>query len=96
MYLHAGNGVIIESEKILGIFDLDSSTESEVTADFIRAKERNKKTVNCKKTALPKSYILTDDGTVYISEIAPDKLVGRSENKSIGTGKSPADLKRII
>ena len=82
MYLHAGNGVLVDSEKIIGIFDLDTSTVSETTADFIRMKEKSRLTVNCKKTALPKSYILTDDGVVYISEIAPDKLVGRSEKEN--------------
>ena len=79
MYLHAGNGKIVKEKKIVGIFDMDSSTESELTAEFVRRAEKNGKTVNCRKTALPKSYILTDDGTVYISEIAPDKLVGRTK-----------------
>lgn len=77
MYLHAGNGVSIRKDRILGIFDMDTSTESDVTAKFLVDHEKKGKTVNCRKEALPKSYILTADDMVYISELAPDKLIRR-------------------
>ena len=81
MYIHAGNGVSVRKDRIIGVFDMDNSTESEITAEFLRDAEKNGKTVNCRKTALPKSFILTEDGTVYISELAPDIINDRSKNK---------------
>ena len=81
MYIHAGNGVSIRKDGIIGVFDMDNSTESEVTAGFLRDAEKNGKTVNCRVAALPKSFILTEDGTVYISELAPDIINDRSKNK---------------
>ena len=39
MYLHIGNKKSIKSEKIIGIFDLDTATVSSISKDFINRKQ---------------------------------------------------------
>ena len=60
MYLHIGNNIIISVNSIIGIFDMDNTTESEDTAQFLRntPAQGNLR----KKVMLPKSYILTKKG----------------------------------
>ena len=41
MYLHAGNGRLIRKESIVGIFDLDSTTQSPVTRAFLSERQRS-------------------------------------------------------
>ena len=40
MYLHIGNGITIRKNKIIGIFDLDSSTVSNITKKYINQNEK--------------------------------------------------------
>ena len=41
MYLHAGNNKILRSSRIIGIFDLDTSSRGEDTKNYLRAAEKN-------------------------------------------------------
>ena len=43
MFLHVGNGKSIRKNKIIGIFDLDTSTVSKITKKFISEKEKSGK-----------------------------------------------------
>lgn len=65
MYLHLGLDVMIETKKIIGIFDLKS-----VTRDFIKNIEIPDKYNSC---------ILTLDG-VFFSEISSVTLLKRSDS----------------
>ena len=41
MYLHAGKNRVIRTKNIIGIFDIDKATVSEITKDFLRRVERD-------------------------------------------------------
>jgi hypothetical protein len=49
----------IRKKDIIGVFDLDTSTVSGVTKSFLSRAEKNNRTVGI--TALPKSFVLTDE-----------------------------------
>lgn len=76
MYIHLGNKAILKKSKIIGIFDMDTATVSPVTRDFLRKSEKGKRTVNT-KNEIPKSFVVTEDNSVYISQLSPSALVGR-------------------
>ena len=57
MYLHLGNNTIIRKSDIIGIFDLDASTVSYRTRDFLKEAEKNGMVVNV-SMELPKSFVL--------------------------------------
>ena len=80
MYLHAGNNKNIRINNIIGIFDMDTATVSGETKKFIRKCDHNGKAVYISEE-IPKSFILCDDGNIYISQISPSSLCGRIPKK---------------
>ena len=79
MYLHLGQECIIRTKEILGIFDLDSSTLSKHTRDYLARAEKEGRVVNV-TAELPKSFIVTtgENAKVYISQISAVTLKKRS------------------
>ena len=80
MYLHIGNAQVVRGEDIVGIFDLDSSTVSKKTRDYLTDSEKKGEVIsNC--SDLPKSFIVSQKGgacRVYISSISTQTLLKRS------------------
>ena len=56
MFLHLGEDTVVNSKEIIGIFDMDTSTVSKVTRDFLNKAEKNKKIVYV-NYELPKSFV---------------------------------------
>lgn len=78
MYLHLGQYTVVRTSDIIGIFDLDNTTVSKKTRDFLAAAERDKKVVNVSEE-LPKSFIICKNGEekLYISLLSPNTLIKR-------------------
>lgn len=82
MYLHLGQDKVVSMDEIVGIFDLDTSTVSKATRDYLAKAEKDGCVTNvC--TDLPKSFIVCisrDQKThVYISQISSSTLLKRTE-----------------
>ena len=80
MYLHLGQNTIVHESEILGIFDLDITSQSYRTRQYLNRAERNGEVVSISEE-LPKSFVVCDDGqqTVYLSQLASSTLLRRSE-----------------
>ena len=81
MYLHLGSDVIIKKQEIVGIFDIDKTTISKRTRDFLSEKEKQGKIINV-TNELPKAFIVSkrgDDIVAYISQISTATLLKRCE-----------------
>ena len=76
MYLHIGNNKIIRHRDIVGIFDLDNATVSSVSRAFLRQAQKGGKLISI-TDEIPKSMVLTADGTAYLCQISPSALHGR-------------------
>ena len=79
MYLHLGEKTVIRTEEILGIFDMDFTTVSKSTREFLSQAEKNGKVVNV-SYELPKSFIVcieNNNYVVYISQISSQTLLKR-------------------
>ena len=79
MYLQIGTENFIKTEDIIGIFDLDNTTVSKASRDYLNfaEKEKQSKTVSFD---LPKSFIVTEKKgrrTVYISPYSTSTLFKR-------------------
>ena len=59
MYLSIGNDMAVRDSSIIGIFDLDNTSTSRQTRDFLAKSEENGDVVPCDE--LPKSFILTSE-----------------------------------
>jgi extracellular matrix regulatory protein B len=77
MYLHLGNNKSIRRCSIIGIFDMDNATISQITRRFLSSVQKNNK-LTAVTGEIPKSFILTDGGNVYMSQISPSALKGRA------------------
>lgn len=79
MYLHLGSDTVIKTKDIVGIFDMDNTSVSKHTRNYLSNAQKQKRVINV-SFELPKSYIVCFDGekeTVYISQIAPSTLIKR-------------------
>ncbi len=81
MYLHLGESTVIKSEEIIGIFDMEKTSVSEDTKDFLRNHGEKMKIVNVSYD-MPKSYIVTQSKgskpLIYISPISAATLRKRN------------------
>lgn len=80
MYLHLGKSTVVRHEDIIGIFDLDNSSQSHLTRDYLARAEKARQVMSV-SDELPKSFVITDDGEqrVYLSQLGSATLLKRSE-----------------
>ena len=86
MYLHLGNHVVVRKSEVVGVFDLDNTSQSAVTRRYLAAAEKAGCVVNAAGLELPKSFVVCADGerqTVYLSQLNSSTLLRRSENGHI-------------
>ena len=81
MYLHLGMDKVITFDEIIGIFDLDTTTVSKRTRDYL-AKAEKAGIVENVCYDIPKSFIVCRDKKgrekVYISQISSSTLLKRT------------------
>ena len=85
MYLHIGQDTVIKTQDIIAVFDLDTSTVSKVTRDYLAKMEKEKRVVAV-SYELPKSFILTcnekKEEIIYLSQLSPQTIFKRAEKKT--------------
>ena len=59
MYLNIGNDMAVRERSIIGIFDLDNTSTSKRSREFLNQADKEGLIVPCDD--LPKSFILTDE-----------------------------------
>ena len=59
MYLSIGNDMAVRDKSIIGIFDLDNTSTSKRTREFLEKNEQEGQVVPCDD--LPKSFVLTTE-----------------------------------
>lgn len=80
MYVHLGNNLVVQTERIIGIFDMDTATMCEATKKMLRAAEQDGRLETVREGEIPKSFVITDDDKVYVSQISASTLIGRAES----------------
>ena len=79
MYLNVGEDVLVREEDIIGIFDLDTSTVSGKTREFLAHAQTEGRVLNLSED-LPKSFVLCrniDTDLIYICQPSPPTLIRR-------------------
>ena len=78
MYLNIGNDMSVRSSSVVGIFDMDNTTTSKRTRQFLEAAQKEGAIVPCDD--LPKSFIVTMEYglmRVYESTLSSNTLEKR-------------------
>ena len=79
MYLHLGAGAVVRTDSIVGVFDLDNTSQSHLTRKYLANAEKNGQVVNVAED-IPKSFVVCrdrDETTVYLSQMSPQTLYKR-------------------
>ena len=82
MYIYLGNKTVINSDEIIGIFDLDTATVSKRTRDFLNKNEKQNNIVNV-SYEIPNSFVVCEDKNkktvIYFSPVSSTTLNKRTE-----------------
>ena len=79
MYLHLGSGVVVRASGLVGIFDIERTTSTVRTREFLAASEKKKEVVTVGDD-FPKSFaVFSEKGKnrTYISQISAATLKKR-------------------
>ena len=86
MYLHIGNGESIKTDEIIGIFDLDTSTVSKSTKNYI-SKMQKEGLIEYTDSDLPRAFVLCKEkrkSKIKLSRISSVGLLQRIEGEIKG------------
>lgn len=78
--MHLGKEVIVDDREVIGIFDIENTSISKFTKEFLGAAEKNKSVVNV-SYEMPKTFVVCSKNgkeTVYISQISAATLKKRA------------------
>ncbi len=85
MYLHLGNDYMVNERDIIGIFDIENSSVSQITKQYLSHTSKNARVISC-SYEMPKSFVVCLDKdlteTVYISQLACSTLLKRHRKYS--------------
>ena len=79
MYLNIGGDMAVRDRSIVGIFDLDNTSTSKRTREFLEAAEKEGQVVPCDD--LPKSFVLTAEygmNRLYLTSLNTSTLEKRT------------------
>ena len=80
-YLHIGQNLMLEDKRIIGIFDLDITSQSKITRKFLDQAEQEGVVLTAIED-IPKSFVVCDHPyhrqIVYISQLNSTTLARRS------------------
>lgn len=80
MYLHIGGDICVKIKDIVAVMDMETSSTSRITQDFLRRKKNEVISVN---NELPKSYVIVNTmgkTILYISPISSQTLLKRAND----------------
>ena len=80
MYLHLGSDTVVNTKNVIAILDLESTSQSQNTRDFLKIVEEEGFVRNV-SDEIPKTFVLCEiDGqsVIYITNFSSKALAGRS------------------
>ncbi len=90
MYLHLGQDTVVSAETIIGIYDMDTSTVSKWSREYLNRAEKEGRVINVSFFDLPKSFIVcreTENDNkierVYISPLSSQTLLKRLHSSQL-------------
>lgn len=88
MYIHLGRDTVVLMENVIGIFDLDTTTVTKTSRDYLTNAEKSGDVINI-TTELPKSFVVVRDESrksgqvIYLSQISSATLLKRAEQNGL-------------
>jgi len=82
MFLHIGGDYIVSMKDIVAIVDMEKSTISQDTRNFLKISDEEGFIINVVENEMPKSFIITQEkhkSIIYLSPISTTTLYKRYE-----------------
>lgn len=76
MYLYLGLDTVINTDKIIGIFDLENTSVSKETRGYLAAAQKSGRIIEA-SADIPKSFVVCDE-SVYLSQSSAATLKKRA------------------
>lgn len=80
MYVGLGKGKFILDSDIVGLFDLDITSQSYLTRNYLTAAEKAGRVINASED-IPKSFVVRSNKDVYLSQMSTSTLNKRMEEE---------------
>lgn len=80
MFIHLGHDHIINQDDVIGIFDIENTSTSKITREFLVEMSKKNKVIYVNDD-LPKSFVIVrkgQDSVIYITSLASSTLKKRS------------------
>ena len=85
MYLHLGSGALVEKKSIVGIFDLDNTSQSHLTRKYLSNADKSGQVINVAED-IPKSFVVCRENgemKIYLSQMSTQTLLKRNNEDLI-------------
>ena len=85
MFLHLGGDTVVALKDVIAIFDLDITSISKITREFLHVAEEEGFVINVSED-LPKSYVLAEtnrESRVYVSPMSAATLWKRAGSLTV-------------
>ena len=79
MYIHLGQNTVVSDKEIIGVFDLETTTVSKITRDYL-SKNEKKKNVYYVSAELPRSFVVCEGRRIFVSHLSPGTIGKRIKN----------------
>ena len=79
MYIHLGNDAVVPDKEIIGIFDIENTSVSKLTREYLSAASKRRSDVYVSYD-MPRSFVISErDGKerIYISPISSSTIIKR-------------------
>ncbi len=83
MFLHLGNDCVVRKKNIIGVFDLENTSVSKDTKEFLNNASKRKE-VKYLTSEIPKAFIVTEENgksETYISLVSSQTLRKRANSR---------------
>jgi len=77
MYLHIGGDTVLQTDEVIGLFDLDGASRGKGTQGFLHRREKDGRLIQTLEDSLPRSFAVTASDRVYLSPITIETLYHR-------------------
>lgn len=84
-YLHIGQNVVVPDYSVIGVFDIDNTTQSHITRAYLNGAEKKGEIQNIADD-IPRSFVVCLESgkrTIYLSQLSSATLLKRSESPGI-------------
>ena len=86
MFVHIGNNFVINDNDIVAVFDIDNSSISVKTRNFLSNAEKTGQIINI-STDIPRSFIVcnkNNENIIYLSQLSSLTILKRINKKKNG------------